>query len=581
VDGGSGILDVSRQVKLRLKAFSYVYRMTNDTKWADRAWLELENAAGVGPQPFGPSNNTKWNPAHFLDTAEMTVAFAIAYDWLYDVWTPTQKNVIMSAMIDYGLQLGIESYGADPNNYGFWKAGLTSNWNCVCNNGLTMGALAILGDDTSGIAAQLLNLTIPSTRQWCGGAVSSDGTWAETANYWYFGTTSHAEMASSLLTATGSDYGLLDANPNFSLTGLFHMYATGPTSLFNYGDHGPNKFTATANSMMFYSSQYQLPRYALFQRDQHDAAEPWSMFWYDPSVAGAFWDDQPLDHFFDNSTDQWGSMRSSWTDGDALYVAMKAGTLRGHMAHNDLDCGDFVMDALGTRWAGELGSGDYLAEGYFSGDLQDSERWIYYRKRTEGQNVVLVGGENQNVNATPTINYGTTGEAQGSSTVYKVPPHSAAFFTADLSSAYFNVTSYKRGIRTINRRKQVLLQDEIDASVPIMWRMHTNATVTINPGGTSATLKLDGQTMTMSILCPPNGAQITTMAAVRLASDPPTPLGSPDQPNPGVTVVTIQLDAGQYDLQVLFNPHWNGMSAKDFKTPSSVPIGSWTTTSHP
>lgn len=45
VDGGSGILDVSRQVKLRLKAFSYVYRMTNDTKWADRAWLELEVCA--------------------------------------------------------------------------------------------------------------------------------------------------------------------------------------------------------------------------------------------------------------------------------------------------------------------------------------------------------------------------------------------------------------------------------------------------------------------------------------------------------------------------------------------------------
>lgn len=42
VDGASGILDVSRQVKMRLKAFSYVYRMTNDTKWVDRAWSELQ-----------------------------------------------------------------------------------------------------------------------------------------------------------------------------------------------------------------------------------------------------------------------------------------------------------------------------------------------------------------------------------------------------------------------------------------------------------------------------------------------------------------------------------------------------------
>lgn len=142
-------------------------------------------------------------------------------------------------------------------------------------------------------------------------------------------------------------------------------------------------------------------------------------------------------------------------------------------------------------------------------------------------------------------------------------------------------TSYKRGIRTINGRKQVLLQDEINAKQPIMWRMHTNATVSINPNGTSATLKLDGQTMTMHILSAPQGALITTMAAVRLASDPPTPQQSPDQPNPGVTVVTVQLSAGQYNLQILFNPQWSGMSAGDFKTPSFVPIDSWTTTSHP
>jgi hypothetical protein len=142
-------------------------------------------------------------------------------------------------------------------------------------------------------------------------------------------------------------------------------------------------------------------------------------------------------------------------------------------------------------------------------------------------------------------------------------------------------TSYKRGIRTINGRKQVLLQDEINASKSIMWRMHTNATVSVDSDGTSATLALDGQKMTMQILSAPHGAQITTMAAVRLASDPPTPPQSPDQPNPGVTVVTIQFPAGQYNLQVLFNPQWSSMSPGTFVTPSFVPIDSWTTTSHP
>lgn len=45
VDGAltlSGILDPCRQVKERIKIWGYAYRMTNDTKWAERAWTELE-----------------------------------------------------------------------------------------------------------------------------------------------------------------------------------------------------------------------------------------------------------------------------------------------------------------------------------------------------------------------------------------------------------------------------------------------------------------------------------------------------------------------------------------------------------
>ena len=42
MDGDSGILDVCRQVKERVKAFSYVYRMTNDSSWVDRTFVELQ-----------------------------------------------------------------------------------------------------------------------------------------------------------------------------------------------------------------------------------------------------------------------------------------------------------------------------------------------------------------------------------------------------------------------------------------------------------------------------------------------------------------------------------------------------------
>jgi len=433
---GSGILDVSRQIKERMKAWAYAWRLTKDMSWVDRAWQELIEAAGnttLSPPFCNEGDN--WNSQHFLDVAEMTAAYAIAYDWMYDAWSDQRRQSIMWSIISLGLQKGVDAL-TDPN-VGWWSNGVHGNWNCVSNGGLTMGALAILGDDPTGIAEHILGLTIPNAVNNCAQGPSSDGTWNETANYWYFGTTGHAEMTSSLLTATGSDYGLLSANPDLNLTALYHMYAYGQTSLFNYGDHGPNKFSTTANSLIFYGNVYNVPMYMLYQRDHFDAAEPTAMFWYDPSVSGAWWADLPLDRWFTDPGDTWASMRTSWTDNSGMYIAMKAGKAVGHQTHGDLDQGDFVLDAMGQRWAGELGSGDYLSPGYFSNETQGSERWMYYRKMTEGQNTLLVGGVNQRVDCTPTTQFDTTGEKQsGGTTVYSVPKSSTAYFTADITSAY-------------------------------------------------------------------------------------------------------------------------------------------------
>jgi len=135
-------------------------------------------------------------------------------------------------------------------------------------------------------------------------------------------------------------------------------------------------------------------------------------------------------------------------------------------------------------------------------------------------------------------------------------------------------------VRLLNGRRQVLLQDDINAQGPIMWRMHTNASVTVSSSGTSATLALDGQTLTMEILNAPSGAQFSTGQAVRLAGDPALPSGQVDQPNTGVLVVSISLPAGQYSLQILFNPQWPGLSSSNYVTPPSVPLGQWSLKSH-
>ncbi len=137
-------------------------------------------------------------------------------------------------------------------------------------------------------------------------------------------------------------------------------------------------------------------------------------------------------------------------------------------------------------------------------------------------------------------------------------------------------TSVKRGVRLLNSRKQVLIQDEVTATAGVQWRMQTNATIEV--GGTTATLTLDNQKMQVTIVNPPSGATFSRSDAVRFSADPTPPLA--DQPNPGVSVLIIDLPAGTYTLQVLFNPQWPGMSASDFVTPKSVALDSWTLTSH-
>jgi len=584
IDGGlsgSGVLDVAREVQLRIKHWAYAWRMTNDTQWPDRAWTEILTAAGNNSaQEFGQTGNN-WNTNHFLDVAEFTAAFAYAYDWMYDAWNQTQRDAIMWSILNLGLSYGLNSYTNTNSGYSWWQT-TNGNWNCVCNGGLTMGALAILGDDPTGIASQVLGYTVSNAANNCMMAVSSDGSWSETQDYWYFGSTATAQMISSLQTATGSDHGLLGANPNYNKTGLFHMYGTGNVQKFHYGDCGPNKYTATANCMMFFGEQYDQPRYSLYQRDREDAPEPLSMFWYNPESTGDWWDNLALDHYFDNDTDSWSTMRSSWTNVDSVFAGIKAGKLLGHQTHGFLDVGTFNLEALGQKWAGGLCQANYLGTGYFSSEDQDSQRWLYYRTRTEGQNTILIGEQNQIVTADPVNTFGSTGEQQ-TSLAYTVPSDSAVYFTTDMSSAYAGqATSVNRGLRLLNGRTQMLVQDEIvGAEAAVQWRMHTNATITYSNNNATANLALGGEELQVQLLSP-SGASFVTMQPVPFASDPPVPSGEASQnlANTGVSVLVIQLPQGDSNIQVLFNPQYPGASSSSYVTPPSVALSSWTTTSH-
>lgn len=582
-------------MKLKVKNWAFAYRVTNETRYAERVWREVQTASGNNPDVAFGNGDLRWNPAHFLDVGEFCAMFAIAYDWLYDYWTDEQRDQMMSSIITLGLQYGDQALaGTAPSSIPSWWTGaprnseVNGNWNCVINGGLTMAALAIIDRDTTGIAERVVNAAVDSARQNCFQAPEADGSWAETSDYWYFGTTGAAEMVAALNGAYGDDRGLSTANAGFAQTSYYHMYVTGMTYKFNYGDHGPNKFSTTANSLMLWSTQFNEPRFALYQRDHNDAPEPWSMFWYDPALSGTWWDGLPLDRHFSAQETEWATGRDTWSENSGLFWAMKAGRLTGHQTHGDLDLGDFVVDAMGQRFFGELGSGEYLSPGYFSSEAQDSQRWLYYRKRTEGQNTILIGNQNQFVSAEPTTNFGTSNVSQGAAPSFDVATDDTAFFTADISSGY-NAT-VKRGIRFLNGRRQILIQDDISgvpSGTDVQWRAHTNASVTVDTATpTVATLVLNSQTMMATILNAPSGVAFSTASATSDSSDPapPTPTGEQkagNLANPGVTVLVIDnTNGGDFSFQVLLNPQWSGMESSAFVTPSSVNIDNWSLTSH-
>ncbi len=123
---GRRLLDKSREALKRIFFLSYAWRMTSQQKYFDRAVKEMTAV----------SSFADWNPSHFLDVAEMTMAVSIGYDWLYERLPEETRDFIMKAIIEKGLNPSLK-----PENSGW--VNVSHNWNQVCNAGMTYGALAV------------------------------------------------------------------------------------------------------------------------------------------------------------------------------------------------------------------------------------------------------------------------------------------------------------------------------------------------------------------------------------------------------------------------------------------------------
>ncbi|MCR4413232.1 MAG: heparinase II/III family protein [Thermoguttaceae bacterium] len=496
---GKRLLDTSRRVLGRTYTLALAYRLHGDAKHLERLWRELETVAAF----------PDFNPSHFLDTAEMTHALAIAYDWLYRDWTDAQRATIREAIVRHGLKPGLAVY----RRKGGWPRS-AHNWNQVCNGGMTVGALAI-ADEEPALAGEILRhalASVPLAMR----SYAPDGAWGEGPGYWGYATTYNVVMLAALESALGSDFALSKME-GFAETGLFPIYMTGPTGrAFNFEDSGER--IGRMDCLLWLARRFDRPELIWHAMQGRPSAA--GMIWYrgpgkDPQTAGL-----PLDKYWRGV--EVATMRSRWNDPQAVFVGFLAGSNR--INHNHLDSGSFVLDALGQRWVVDLGADNYNLPGYFGG-----QRYTYYRLRAEGHNTLVLNpsqAPDQDPRSETRIRRFTSEKDRAAA-------------VADLTPAYaVHARRVERGIALLDRQ-QVLVQDEIETSKPadVWWFVHTEAAIQVSDDGRSVTLEQGGRKLVARLVSPAEG-RFEVRPAAPLPSSP-NPEGQ--RPNRQVRNLTVHL----------------------------------------
>lgn len=490
---GDHILAISQGVKKLVFTLALQYRLTGDRTLVARIWRELESARAF----------PDWKPSHFLDTAEMTTAFAIAYDWLYDAWTPEQRGLLRQAILTKGLAPGQKVYArADSGvqkdaRVGGWPR-LNHNWNQVCNGGMLLGALAI-ADEEPEVARSVVRSVVTSL-PYALVEYGPDGAWGEGTTYWAFASEFTALALASLHTALGTDFGL-GAIPGLDRTGNFPVAYTGPTGMpFNFADGGMYPIRSYP-CLLWFATRYQRPEWALAQLpDLANRPEALGLLWAEP-----WWDqpasprERPLLSYFRHQ--EIVTMRTAWDDPRAWWVGAKGGD--NQVNHSHLDLGSFVLEALGQRWGYDLGADGYTLPDYFG-----PKRWTYYRLRAEAHNTLVLNpgiGPDQEPRAKAQVTAtGTTGDRQ--------------FAVIDLGAAYAaHAKAVRRGLALTPQGLTVQDELSLPKSTDLWWMFHTAATISLQ-GGT-AQLAFRGEQLQVRIRSPA-GAEFSTLPAGPLPSSP-------------------------------------------------------------
>lgn len=536
-------LDTGRWGQDRIERLALAWWLTGNTNYAEAVWSNVNAAI----------TNGDWtDPWKGLTDGYV----AIGYDWLHPYWSQARKDAMVSCMVNKGFNPGwTDSYG---NNIGV-----------LINAGHLMAILAVgtsneaAAEGKLGSAIGRLNAKI---EKWNANA----GAWYEGTDYgiltkWDFG-----QAMPAMECALGSTFGVskiagvstarrepLTIASNTRQRFTFSDVGTGSEAHIGWANWWARRFNAL--EAFDYSRQIgNSPLSALTLPETTIS----------PAAAGLNPDTAfhgPADSI-NKVFQEVVTLRENWTDTKATFVGGMGGTF---FDHGHLQSGTFQISARGVKWFVDLTSEDYSVPNHNTTTPSSGrDRWDYYRWRAEGHNTLVINpssGPDRIWNApyAPLLNYQSAQNGQRSFAVW------------DLSKNISGVTRVQRGLQLLNKRREVLVQDEIvlPSGGTAWWFAHFNHTstaATISPDGSSVTLQQGSERLWGKIV---SGGGIWT---VRAATPLPTSPNPPEaNPNTSYSKLAINLTGvTSTTLAVWFVPLAPGENPPT-NSPALTPLSTW------
>ncbi|MBQ4631470.1 MAG: discoidin domain-containing protein [Clostridia bacterium] len=499
-DSYAGILAISQSARSRIPLLAFIYLMEGDEAYAQKAYEQLEAVV----------NFPDWYPYRGLDTAEMSLAVGIGYDWLYNYMTPQQRATIKKGLIEKGLNVAMEDYtgeytyfhenGRSRSTYWTTLGDAPHNWVWVCNDGALVGAMAI-ADEEPDLSSKIISYGLEN---W-GKALrylAPDGVWTEGPMYNNWMLLCMTNAFSSLENTFGTTYGLMDM-PGVTEFPKFNASFISTVAPFNFGNVEPTYGNTNSNGT-YYMASYtgdvamaQLRTYAIDTYDEISMGLQDFLYIEPEYLTPGVPSDKDEVYSIPGGLTMF-MFRSNPVSKNSVNLAATADNC---MTYAQADMGSYIIDAYGTRFAQDIGKANY-----------DGVWFDQYKNRAEGHNVIVI-----NPDSTPGFALGTLGSLEKTES-----DDDEAYAIFDLSNNYKeNATSAKRGYFLTEGRDRIIIQDEIKANKPseMYWFMHTACDIEISEDGKSAILKGDLKDMHLRIDSNVD-AKFTVMNAALLPTSP-------------------------------------------------------------